>query len=289
MVDNYRCAVVDNLPYDEVAPVHGVSARGTGWYLVEIPSTGVTGWVSPTVVEAYGDFTDVPYVMPPQPLPPTAPPPVQPTAPPPSQGNIQITGLDPKGTPTCRQTFEVWVNVGNVGTGNSNPGSVTLQDIAVRTGDITFTGYGSFPSIPPGGNYVVVIPVTTTTYVNETHELRAQTGGSEFRRQYVLAAGDCLGPDVPPPTTPPIVITATPIPPQPQTCQITVAAGSPIYDAPGGGSNVSGQVTQQSTYTALNYSYGEATMWYQVDMDPGMGNYGWIEYAAVVNKTPSCP
>jgi hypothetical protein len=176
VVDNYSCAVVGYLKQGETAPIIGISNNGSGWYQVRLTS-GVVGWVSPTVVVAEGDMSGVPAVAPPTPLPP------------PAVANITLNGISISGTPTCGVVFNVSVNVANTGNAVSSPGTVTLQDVNVGTGEVTFTGYGSYPAINPGANYVVVIPAQTTVYYNQQHDLRAYVGSQSVSTSYVLA--DC--------------------------------------------------------------------------------------------------
>lgn len=74
LADNDRCPVVGALIDREQGGILGTSSTGSGWYLVR-NSGGLQGWMSHTVVTAYGDLTEVPLVAPPEPLsPPAAPP-----------------------------------------------------------------------------------------------------------------------------------------------------------------------------------------------------------------------
>ncbi len=193
-VDNTACPVLDMLNWRSCGQIIGVSGSGSGWFQVELDG-GTVGWVSPTVVRPVGDLSGVPAVMPPAPIAPPPPPPTP--VPPPMQANVMINGMSPSAAPTCGVAFNINVNVANTGNDVSQPGTVTLQDVAVRTGNVTFTGSGTFPPLNPGASFVVVIPVLTTTYVNETHQLNARTGESQFSMQYVLQAGDCLGTPTP--------------------------------------------------------------------------------------------
>jgi hypothetical protein len=154
--------------------------------------------------------------------------------------------------PVCSQTYSVQVNVNNPTTTNTAPGTVTVQDINVRTGDITTSGTGNFPAIAPGQNSVVTIQLTTTQFYNETHQVLAFTGNSQIAATYALQQGACnvtLTPSqtftavpptaipptavpptaIPPTAVPPTVIPPTAIPPTaiPPTATASTAAASP--------------------------------------------------------------
>lgn len=188
LVDNDRCPIIAWLNPGEVGLVIGVSTRG-GWYQVQLPS-GVIGWVSQTVVLTGGDFSTVPFVTPPDPLPP--PPPPGNTVP----NFVVIQG----GSATCNVPFNVEINLVNLGGQNAAGGTVSVQDVNLRTGEITGSSSASFPSLSPGGNYTVIVPMTITAYYNEGHELRARAGGQEARLAYTLGQGNCNA--VPPTPTP---------------------------------------------------------------------------------------
>lgn len=94
-------------------------------------------------------------------------------------------------SPVCGQTYSVQVNINNPTTTNTAPGTVTVQDINVRTGDITASGTGNFPAIAPGQNSVVTIQLTTTQFYNETHQVRAFVGTSQIAATYALQQGTC--------------------------------------------------------------------------------------------------
>jgi hypothetical protein len=180
IVDNDRCPTVANLNAGQEAPVLAISANNTGWFQVRTPA-GSTGWVSPTVVQQLGDFSGLPRVAPPTPLPPPPPP-----------GNVIPNGISFQGgNPQCLIPQTILINMGNVGGTTSQPGTVTVQNIALRTGDVTFTGFGSFPQLAPGQNWAVAIPATFTTFYNEQHELRASANGHTITMRYTLGQGNC--------------------------------------------------------------------------------------------------
>ena len=225
--DNATCPVLGFLLSGEVAPALAISSNGTGWYQIRLVS-GLVGWVSPTVVTALGDVASLPRVAPPAPLPPA------PTAPPTSQTVLNGLSID-GGALTCGVTGTVRVNVNNPGNTASNSGTVTVQDIALRTGSVTATSTGSFPSINPGGNYVVVVALTVTTYFNEPHQIRATSNGQQLTLEYTLAPGNCAGQ---PTATPAPQPTATPPPTTrtfaPGECTVNAQPNAPLYAYPFG-------------------------------------------------------
>jgi hypothetical protein len=224
-VDNTTCPVLGFLLTGEVAPALALSANGTGWFQIRLVS-GLVGWVSPTVVTVLGDTASLPLVAPPAPLPPP------PTAPPSSPTVLNGLSID-GGSLTCGVTGTVRVNVNNPGNTVSNAGTVTVQDVALRTGSVTATSTGSFPSINPGGNYVVVVALTVTTYFNEVHQIRAISNGQQLSLDYTLAAGNCAGQ---PTATPAPQPTATPPPTTrtfaPGECTVNAQANAPLYAYP---------------------------------------------------------
>jgi hypothetical protein len=53
-------------------------------------------------------------------------------------------------------------------------------------------------TINPEQNWVVVIPMRTSVYFNEDHELRVYVNGWQFNIRYTLQEGDCAGATHPP-------------------------------------------------------------------------------------------
>ncbi|MGQ9910353.1 MAG: hypothetical protein ACUVS2_16120 [Candidatus Flexifilum sp.] len=246
-VDNVGCPIVAAL--DQAgAIVTALSANGTGWYLIQLLG-GMTGWVSPTVVTIVGDTSGLPFVAPPAPLPPPAAP------------NVVLNGIAIRGgSATCGVPFEVEINVANAGTAVADGATVTVQDINIRTGEITATAYGTFPALNPGGNFVVVVPLTTSVYFNEAHEVRASLGSETVRTQYTLQQGNC-GVQPPPPPPP----TAVPPPPiynfRPNQCFIVLTSPWPAFEAPYG--QLLTQLAARAwEATGVQYVNGEA--WYSV-------------------------
>lgn len=215
VVDNDRCPIVESLDNRGATPL-ARSANGSGWLLIRLPS-GLEGWVSPTVVTVAGDISGLPSVAPPSPLPP------------PATANVILNGINTQGSTVCGQTFTVLINVANTGNAASNAGTVTLQDVNIRTGDVTATQYGSYPTINPGGSFVISIPMTTTVYYGETHELRAYVGNQNIRLQYVLGQGNCNQQPTPTPPPPPQEIEFND-----DQCFIVLTSPWPAFDAPYG-------------------------------------------------------
>lgn len=180
--DNNRCPVVGSLPAGSVASAVGLSANGTGWYLVQ-DAYGLQGWVSPTVVLVNGDTTQLPLITPPAPL-----------APPQPSGVARVIPTSvviQNGRAVCKEDFTVLVTVTNQGTAASPAGSVTLQNIHVPTGQVTYTGHASYPTLNPGQTYTAPVTVNMTTYYNNEHELRATNEGQTAYTRYTLEQGNC--------------------------------------------------------------------------------------------------
>lgn len=271
-VNNVTCPVTGFLLSGEEAPALAVSANGTGWFQIRLPA-GLVGWVSPTVVTALGDTASLPRVSPPAPLPPP------PTAVPASQTVLNGLAID-GGALTCAVTGTVRVNVHNPGSTNANAGTVTVQDVALRTGSVTATSTGSFPSLAPNGNFVVVVALTVSTYFNELHQIRAISNGQQLTLNYTLAAGNCAGNPPPQPTTPPASRGF-----MRGECMLTIDPNANMYASPQGaitgviGPN--GEVRDASTVTRTG---GE--LWYQVFAD--FGPAFWVRFGNVTVGSPNC-
>lgn len=246
-VDNVSCPIIASLDTSG-AIVTGVSANGTGWYLIQLLG-GLTGWVSPTVATVVGDTAGLPFITPPAPLPP------------PAASNVILNGIAVRGgTVTCSVPFQVEVNVTNVGNAVADSATVTVQDVNISTGEVTATAYGTFPALNPGSNYVVVVQLTTSVYFNELHELRASVGSENVRTQYTLQQGSCG--EQPPPPPPP---TAVPPPPVyefgPNQCFIVLTSPWPVFDAPYG-QLITQLAARAWEATGVQFVNGEA--WYSV-------------------------
>jgi hypothetical protein len=254
IVDNDRCPVIASLQSGESALVQALSSNNTGWFQVQLPS-GVVGWVSPTVVAQQGDFSGVGRTQPPAPLPPPAAVNL------PSMAPVgQVSGVVPNGmaieggSATCGRNFNVQVNVANTSGVVSPSGTITLQDVNIRTGEVTFTGYGNYPSLNPGANFVVVIPAQTSVYYNEDHELRAYTNGRQFNIRYSLQQGSCgqvAAPQLPAPTQRSF---------NPGECSVQTSQGE-LYDRPDG---VVVFVLDPGVYPAIQVVRTGGLNWYEI-------------------------
>jgi hypothetical protein len=198
IVDNQRCPVIDNLDRNETARLVARSARTGGWYKIRLNS-GHEGWIADSVIIVQGDTSTLPTETPPDPRPVTiVQQPVQQPLQPGQATVITSTQAFPDGisidggNARCNETFNVHINITNPSdTVVSQGGQVSLQDVNIRTGEITATGYGTFPNLNPRANYVVVIPIHTAVYYSEAHELRARAGGHDVRLSYTLDRGNC--------------------------------------------------------------------------------------------------
>src|SRR5262249_10578625 len=122
----------------------------------------------------------------------------------------------------CGQTFNVVVNVMNVGNGPSGRETVFVQDVLVSSGQVVTSGAGFVPPLGVGANITVGVPLIVTAFFNEAHQLQVNVGGSQITTTYTLAQGQCgtsaavVPTAVPPTLVPPTPIPPTPIPPTPK-------------------------------------------------------------------------
>ncbi len=272
LVDNYRCAYVASLTTDG-GEVLAVSANGSGWYQVRVPS-GTVGWVSPNVIAITGNVGSLPQVQPPAPLAP------QPTAVP-----VAPVGVIPNGIAiennraVCAQNFNVQVNVNNVSNVASQAGSVSIQDVNVRTGEITFSTFGTYPALNPGGNFVVVIPMVVAVYPTERHELRAYTGGQTLSMRYTLAQGNCAPSTVP---IPPERTVTRDFPAN--TCYVIFPNNTPAYNTPFGSIiTYLGAATRESRRGRV---VDNSSAWYRINY-PDLGNM-WVRRGGGVTTQGQC-
>jgi len=257
LVDNDRCPIIAALRAGETGAIQSLSSNGTGWFQIQLPS-GVVGWVSPTVITQEGDLSGVGRTQPPAPL----PPPQRPVQLPSMSPVGQVSGVIPNGVgiqggnATCNQSFNVQINVANTSSTVSPAGTITLQDVNVRTGEITFTGYGNYPSLNPGANFVVVIPAQTSVYYNEDHELRAFTNGRQFNQRYRLNQGSCGQAAVQQPAQP------TQRTFSPNECTIVLNNQGEVYDRPEGEVAF---ILDAGTYHAFQVVRVGGLSWYEIE------------------------
>lgn len=279
VIDNAQCPVVGILTSREPAEALGITANG--WFYIRLPS-GITGYVSPAVVTFSGDINSLPLNTPPRPLPGS--PPSTPT--PDVRADVIVNGLAIEGRDaTCLQDFNVRVNVYNRGSGVSNPGTVAVQDIHVASGTIAASAYGSYPALNPGTNYTVVVPLNVSVFINETHELRAQSGDSRVSINYVLRQGDCLqpAPTTPPPTTPPSSRDFAP-----GEC-VVIPRPNAIYSSVPGGPPVAGLIVDPGEKEAVcvREVAGSGLWWYIQLNEDAMSRY-WIGLRDVQSFLGNC-
>ena len=260
VVDNQACPVLDFLRQGEFATILALSSNGSGWYQVRLAS-GLVGWVSPTVVTTSGELSSLPRVAPPAPLPRPIPP---------AAANVVPNSIAIENNlAVCGRTFNAQVNVVNIGNLASSPGTVSLQNVNTRTGTVTFTSFGNFPAMNPGGNFVVVIPVTVTVFFNEEHELRAFIGSQQVSLRYVLQQGDCG-----------IAPTSSPVPGNPgrdfgqNECFLVLTESRMIFDAPFGSPM---GPAEAGSYNATRVEMVNQVLWYRVSV-PNIGQ-GWMDGA----------
>lgn len=167
--DGTNYSIIGNLQIGDTVPIVGISALGTGWYLIVLPD-GRQGWVAPSVVDVTGDFRNVPRVQPP---PPPATPTPAATATPVANINL-VAGnfrFDPS-SPNCNQTFNIYIDVANFGTAPNPSGFISVQDFRRSDGTFQTSTIGAIPVIQPGQTVNVgPIPLTVATWYNEEHRL----------------------------------------------------------------------------------------------------------------------
>ncbi|MBX3065593.1 MAG: SH3 domain-containing protein [Anaerolineae bacterium] len=185
IADNSQCPVVGYLRRGQTAQVLAVSNNTSGWFQIVLP-TGLVGWIAPSIVIASGDINAVPRIAPPAPIIP------QPTATPIAFPRVIPNGMAIEGgSAVCGTPFNVLINIANLGTIVSAPGTLSLQDVYPVSGDVNASASVNYPSLNPGQNYVVRVQFTVTAYYNVEHELRARTNNQQFTIRYTLAQGNC--------------------------------------------------------------------------------------------------
>ncbi|MDX2160898.1 MAG: CARDB domain-containing protein [bacterium] len=204
--DGTEFLILTSLGQGQSVVIVGISARGTGWYQVRLPD-GRLGWMAPSVVDVSGNLNTVPSVQPPPPpptatpLPPTA---VPATAVPASSANLVagVVVFDPN-SPTCAQTFTVGFDVANLGsTATTASGTVGLTDVRAADGSVQGTTVGGFPVLQPGQTFRVNMPLTISTWYNETHRItltidsgnavpESNEGDNTRTIEYTLQRGSC--------------------------------------------------------------------------------------------------
>ena len=290
IANNDLCPMVAGLAPGSSAQLLGIANDGSGWYYVAAGS-GLTGWVSDTVATVEGNTANVPDVAPPTPQAgPPAPPPVAPTAPAPSP--VIPNGVAPQGSPQCAELFNVEINLANEGSTQSLPGTVTLQDIHVDDGAVTYTGYGNYPALDPGANYVVTIGMVSSAYPNTNHELIASNDGQQASMRYTLGPGTC-GDPAPTPTAQP----APPNPPsppkpsssvdyQPGQCTITTKGNTPYYEYPLG--QLQGTIGDE-TFDAVKGEKVNGDRWYMVFLHQDSPDAPvWVREQDIKNLPSKC-
>lgn len=172
------------------------------WYKVRYYNG--EGWVFGQLLTVSGDQSQIP--VDPGPPPPTLTPTPIPVTPTPVTTANLVAGnfrFEP-GSPQCNQTFNIFLDVANLGTGpTASGGTITIQDFAVRDGALTQTTTGVFPVLQPGQTFTAgPIPITISTYVNEEHRLvmtvngdnlipETERGDNVKEARYTLGKGSC--------------------------------------------------------------------------------------------------
>lgn len=201
--DSTLFPIIATLSQGQTAQIVGISNLGTGWYQVRLPN-GQIGWMAPSIVSVSGDLSLVPRVQPPPPPATPTPTPIPATPTPVTQANLVagIVVLTPS-QPVCNETFNVGFDVANLGTEPTiSSGIVSLVDTRAADGSVQATTVGGFPVLQPGQTFRVDMPLTVSTWYNETHRItltidpqnlipETQLGDNTRVIEYVLAQGGC--------------------------------------------------------------------------------------------------
>ncbi len=195
--DGLNYPVIGNLLTGEAAPVIGISATGSGWYYIQLEN-GRRGFISPSVVNITGNLANLPTFFPPATPTPTLTP--TPTA----SGDLLMNGhATVPDRPRCGEQFDVQINVTNAGTlATSSSVLVRIQDVDIASGVITTVGTNFVPILQPGGNHVVVIPMTISSFPGTDHRITATVdannqvietneGNNTYTFDYRLRQGVC--------------------------------------------------------------------------------------------------
>lgn len=200
--DGTNYPIIASLTQGQQVPIVGISARGTGWFQVRLPS-GQIGWMAPSVVTPAGNLANVPFVQPPPPPATPTPTPVPVTPTPASAvnfvaGNMNVAPFPP----TCNQPFNVTLDVANFGNIASTGGVVTLTDARASDGQLPVSQTVNLPAINPGQTVNIAFTLTTGVFFNEVHRLTAvidplnqivESNKADNTRttDYTLAQGAC--------------------------------------------------------------------------------------------------
>jgi uncharacterized protein YraI len=150
------------------------------WY--KIRYYNADAWILASLVDVSGDTGNLPVDAGPPPPAPTVPPPVViptgapvATAAPASNVNlvIGIITTQPAGDQLCGQTFNIFVDVANFGTGaNATSGSIRVRNVRVADSSEQGSTVGGFGIIQPGVTINAgPIPLTVSTFYGEQHRL----------------------------------------------------------------------------------------------------------------------
>ncbi|MCB0191185.1 MAG: ricin-type beta-trefoil lectin domain protein [Anaerolineae bacterium] len=160
-------------------------------------------------------------------------------------GVASINGLAiQSNNPTCGSAFTVHVNVTNTTGQPTPPGTVSLRNVHRGSGHVNYTGSQNYPSVPPGGNYVVPFQVLINSYESRGQELTASTNGNSFNLRYDLRQGNCSK-----------GFTPIPSPPSGNNQYIQVRHSGKCLDVPGGSQGTITPVQQFSCTGNNNQSW----------------------------------
>jgi len=150
-----------------------VGATGDNAWVV-INFRGQQGWLATYLLDVFGNLQTVPIITPPPtPTPLPSPTPLPVTATPISTINLVAGNFSfVPGSPNCAETFNVFLDVANLGSTITPGGTISVNDYRQADNSLQTGTTAAFPSLAPGQTVNVgPIPLTVSTYYNENHLL----------------------------------------------------------------------------------------------------------------------
>ncbi len=207
---NTNCRVGPGTAYDivgalligEKAEVVGKYQGGAYW-VIKNPDGSGSCWLWGNYATVSGNTAGLPEMTPP-PTPTFTASPIPTTAVPGAQANLVagIVAFDPV-NPICNQAFTVGLDVANLGTQpTASSGTVSLIDTRVADSSQQASTTGSFPTLLAGQTFRVNMPLTVSTWYNESHRIsltidpsnlitETNEGDNSRTVEYVLQKGSC--------------------------------------------------------------------------------------------------
>jgi uncharacterized protein YgiM (DUF1202 family) len=194
--------IVGGLLIGETAEVVGKYQAGAYW-VIKNPNRSGTCWLWGNYATVSGNTSGLPEMTAP-PTPTFTASPIPTTAVSGTQANLVpgIVVFDPV-NPICNQTLTVGLDVANLGTQpTTSSGTVSLVDTRVADTAQQASTTGGFPALLPGQTFRVNMPLTVSTWYNESHRIiltidpgnlipENNEGDNNRSVEYVLQKGSC--------------------------------------------------------------------------------------------------